>query len=218
VMKRCPVWAVVISAAIASPADAQNPARGTIALSPLQAPPPYSTFASVRVLDSLLTTELSAAGYMVVSGAEAGAVWKHLLDSVQGFYDPISGDRDSVKYEAVRRGTMRDLASRLHATLWLHDTITVVSAHWSHNAKWDGMTESVGVGKGDVPALSLLVSIEDTSGRTVAFGRGGLQVLYKMHGDKYERVPPDKLFTETERMLKGVRLALQPLLAKGGAP
>src|SRR5205823_808902 len=118
----------------------------------------------------------------------------------------------------VHRGTLRELAARLHATLWLHDTITVVTAHWSHNAKWDGMTESVGTGKGDVPALTLTVSVEDTTGRTIASGRGGLQVLFKMHGEDYQRVPLDKLFTETDRMLKGIRLALQPFLAPSGAP
>jgi len=77
----------------------------------------------------------------VVSGVEAGAVWKRLVDSVRGFYDPITGDRDSAKYEAVHRGTLRELAARLHATFWLHDTITVVTAHWSHNAECDGMTD-----------------------------------------------------------------------------
>lgn len=197
---------------------AQSNLQRTIALSPIDLPLTYGEVSRVRVLDSLLTTELSAAGYSVVPGVESGAIWKRLVDSVRGFYDPITGNLDDKRYDAVRRGTMRELAARFGATLWLHDTVTVVTAHWSHNAKWDGMTESVGTGKGDVPALSLLLSVEDTSGRTLASGRGGLQVLYKEHGDEYQRVPLDKLFTDTDRMLRGVRLALQAFLTHGGAP
>jgi len=47
-------WAGVISGAVASALGAQATARGTIALPPLEVPPPYRS-ASVHLLDSLVT-------------------------------------------------------------------------------------------------------------------------------------------------------------------
>lgn len=66
-------------------------------------------------------------------------------------------------------------------------------------------------------ALTLVVVVEDTSGRVVATGRGGVQVLAKVKGSGFQAVPRDQLLTDYERNVKAVQLALQPFLKPGGA-
>jgi len=120
--------------------------------------------------DSLITAELSHAGYRVVPAAESQAIWDRLADSLGGLFDRASGQIDSVRLTTVRAGTLRELRERFHADAWLHPLIVIASAHFkSGTAKWDGTKQVFGKkflglnlesGYGTTPALSLDVIIE----------------------------------------------------------
>jgi hypothetical protein len=188
-----------------------------IALRPIELPfEPDEAAAPRALLERELTARLAAAGLTVLAPADVGQVWERRLREAGGFYDPLTGDTLQAKYLAVRDGAFRELRERFGATAWLHARVEVVNASWrGGKAQWDGASEGVApVGEGRVPALTLAIAVEDSSGALRAAGRGGLQVLAKVKGGRYERVPVDRLFADAKRVAKAVDLALAPLLGE----
>lgn len=189
-------------------------ADGTVvALHPLDVPYGLEAPASAVVgAETAISERLAAAGFTVVPSVESGTSWERRLKEVGGFYDPITGDTVAVKYRAVRDGTVRELAVRFGATVWLRPSLELVVAQWKGGkASWDGASEGVApVGKGHVPALTLVIVVEDTSGAIVSAGRGGVQVLSKVKGGRFVRVPADRLLADHRRVVKAVDLALTP--------
>lgn len=208
---------LVLIPALTASAPAQQP---KVALHPMLLPGPLQTVTSVSAMfDSIVTAELWEHGYGVVPSAESGKIWKELVDSVQGFYDPITGDTVRAEFEAVRNGTLLHLASAFDATVLLRSSIEVIAVDWDRGkAKWDGVSEGVSPtgGGGRVGALSLVIVAEDSAGKVIATGRGGIQVISKFRGHRFEAVPLDELFADDDRNLKAVQLALRPFFALGG--
>lgn len=199
-------------------APAQQP---KVALHPMVLPGPLQTAPGVSALfDSLLIAELGQQGYGVVPSAESGRIWQQLVDSVQGFYDPITGDTVRAEFDAVRTGTLRRLAAGFGAAFLLRTSVEMVSVQWDRGkAKWDGVSEGVSPtgGWGSVAALTLVVVAEDSTGRVVATGRGGIRVVAKVRGQGgYESLSEQELFGDYDRNLKAVALALKPFLKRGG--
>ncbi|HKV70989.1 MAG TPA: hypothetical protein VJN62_07045 [Gemmatimonadales bacterium] len=195
--------------------------RKSVALSPLSLPQLLDSLPQVTVIDSLLTTELRAAGYDVLPPSDAGTLWKHLVDSADGLFSPITGALDSVKYRAVHEGVLRALLARHGAVYWLRDSIEISIVPWLGSADWDGQSERVGPSdrRGTVAALTLLISVEDPEGTVVATGRGGLQVLYKFEADSLSAVPREAIFADARHLRQGVRIALQTMVnSPGTAP
>src|SRR5207247_9880796 len=53
--------------------------------------------------DSLLAAELRAAGFTVVRAAVTAAVWRRLVDSVGGYYDPSTRRESTSRYHCAVR-------------------------------------------------------------------------------------------------------------------
>jgi len=193
-------------------------ADGTIALHPLDVPSGLPDPAAARArIEAAITGRLRVAGWTVVPSAESEQAWQTRVQAVGGFYDAFTGDTVRSKYDEVHLGALRELAARHGATAWLRPSVEVMVVEWKRGkARWDGVTEGVSpVGSGRVPALSLVIAVEDTSGTVTAEGRGGLQVLSKVKGGgRYQDVPPDKLLTDPKRLAKAVDFALAPLLGE----
>lgn len=209
-----PANALVPAIFVAAVAAAQGP---VIALQPLDLPlEPGEAGVARAMLEREISARLAAAGYTVVDPADVGEAWERRLRDAGGFFDPLTGDTLLAKYRAVREGTMRELRDRFGATAWLRGRVETVLAPWrGGKAQWDGASESVApVGEGRVPALSLAIAVEDSVGEIRAAGRGGLQVLAKVRGGHYERVPAEKLFQDARRVARAVDLALGPLLGE----
>ena len=207
---------IVLTLAAAVAAAREAAPIKTIALSPTRLPDGLENPVPVQDLfDSLLAGELGRAGLTVIPSTEAGAIWKRLMDSVQGFYSAITGERVEAKYRAVMDGTRHELTGRFHADAWLRPRIEVIPVDFEGGkARWDGASEGMGSGSsGTVPALSLVVSVSDTSGTDIYSGRGGIQVLSK--GSK--NVSRDKLFKDSKRNLQALHFALDSLVARLGA-
>ncbi len=205
--------ALTLALTVAAATGVPPAALQTIALAPLETPDGLDNPEPVRALfDSLLTGELTRAGFTVVPSREAGAIWTRLVDSVQGFYSALTGELVEEKHGAVVNGTLRELKERFHTDVWLRPEIDVVAVDFEGGkARWDGTDEGVGSGtSGTVPALSLAVVALDMDGKTIYAGRGGIQVLRKGFKD----VSRDKLFQDAKRNLKALHLAIDSLLLR----
>jgi hypothetical protein len=209
------LWLAVAFIIVAHGWAAFARASAVVALHPLSTPHDFEAPApALAAVESAIAERLAGAGFTVVPSAESGAAWERLMREVGGFYDPITGDTVAVKYRTVGDGTVRELAARPGATLWLRPSLEVVVAQWKGGkASWDGASEGVSpIGKGRVPALTLVVAVEDTSGTIVATGRGGIQVLSKVKGSRFVDVPVEKLLADDKRVVKAAGLALEPLV------
>jgi len=67
---------------------------------------------------------------------------------------------------------------------------------------------------GTVPALSLVVKIEDIHGPDLYINWGGIQLLQKISGSDFVPVPRNELLTSEERNKAAVDIALKPLIER----
>lgn len=199
----------------------------TIALAPVRVPGDLEDPEPVRAkFESLLEAEFREAGFTVVPPKEAEAIWSDMAEQVGGFYDPVTGERDPSKADAVREHTLRELKTRFNADALLYPSVQVVQARFEKDkAVWDGTEEKLAGGgiwkllfgsshSGTVPALSLVVVLEDMNGTDLYIKGGGIQVLSRIAGDEFVPVPRYQLFADEERNVAAVHLALDPLLGR----
>jgi len=168
-----------------------------------------------RVLDSLIASELTAAGYQVIPTAVARPVWARIVDSLHGFYDPATGEVIPEKLAALRGAVAREvgaggLLTAQVAMIWLPFKA-------GKNVEYDGVKEKVtpaGNQSGEVSAITLVIVVSDTSGIPIQCGRGGIQLLAKgtTWSTNVREVKPEKVFAESDRNLAAVRRALGGLL------
>ena len=210
----CSVWLALLLALVEARVH-PGPIK-TIALSPVRVPDGLEDPEPASALyDSLLAAELGEAGLTVIPSREAGAIWRHFVDSVQGYYSALTGELVQAKYDAVMKGTRRALNERYRVDAWLRAAIQVVDVRFAGGeAIWDGTSEGMGGGStGTVRALSLVVSVLDTAGTEIYTGRGGIQVLSK--GSK--AVSREKLFKDKKRNREALHLAIDSFIARAKA-
>ena len=184
----------------------------------------------VAALDSTIEAVVRAQGFAVVRRDVVDALEKHLTDSLGGPYDAVTGKRDTARARLIDDAVRRALRERHGAELWMRPFLIVESVgFWGGEAKWRGAVEKTGamggVGgvllgtkSGKLPALSLAVFVEDSTGKTVYNGGGGLQLVVKANGlaKKPSRVPPDRLLVDPAVVSHAVHWALDSLAAELG--
>lgn len=201
----------------------------TIAIVPIIVPEDLEDPEPVKTtFESLIEAKLREAGFLVVPTGEYAAIWKQKAEQVGGYFDPLTGKPDISKLRSVREQTCQELAKKYNLDAILFPFIRVVKAQW-HNgtAYWGGTSESLKpLGqklleslfletRGTVPALSLVVAIQDIHGSDLYVNAGGIQVLSKMTGLKtFVPVPREQLFADQERNAKAVNLSLDALVKK----
>jgi hypothetical protein len=207
----------------------------TIALAGMTVPEGLEDPEAVRAkFESLITAKLREAGFSIVPSREAVEIWKRMTEQVDGYFDSVTGKRDEAKLQAVREHTLGELRTKFKMDAVLKPTIQVVKAPWSGGtAHWDGTKDSVksfgkqmgealpfallGVAvsyEGTVPALSLVVTVEDRNGVNVYANRGGIQVLGKFSRKQFISDPASAILTNEERNVAAVNIAIDPLIRK----
>ena len=202
----------------------------TIALAPITEPGELKDVVepSRGKFDSLLTAQLTSAGFVVVPSQESAAIWKRVTDSLGGLFDVATGDRDTIKLNTARKLTMDELRTRFHADGWLHPHIIFAMAKFDGGtARWDGVSESYqSFGKkfltalfgggtyGRTSALSVWVDLEDLQGKDLYVNEGGLQLYLKPAGHDWQAIPPAQLYADPARNATAVSIALGPLVTR----
>lgn len=205
----------------------------TIALIPVDLPKGLADPESVRgKFEALLEEKLHEGGFLTVPSKEYAEIWKRMTEQIGGYFDPVSGKRDESKFKTVWEHTYRELNTKFNINALLQPNIQVFKINWSGTTvRWHGTSESiistgqflldsvVGISRyGTVPALSLTVCIQDIHGVTEYLNSGGIQLLSKLSGAKFEQVPQHELFANEERNRDAVKIALEPLINKTVSP
>ena len=182
-------------------------------------PAPRAAFDSAvrHWYDSLITAQLTHAGFRVVPRRIADGIWRGLVDSVHGFYNPLTGARIEEEYRAVVIGTARELRARHAADAWLRPRVEVVDVSFQRGrAAWDGASEGLGPGvsTGRAFATSVVVELVDSAGVARVSGRGGLKLLVQgMPQGRLSRVAWSRLFSDPKRNDRAIALALDSIFA-----
>ena len=157
-----------------------------------------STAVSQRI-DSLIKAKLDSAGIQVVAATEYSRIWERILRQVGGFFDPITGERNEMKFAAARRELLRELRGRFGTDVLLYAELQIVEAVVDDGvARWDGTSQPVtGRGArilsefratfqedrfgselyGTIDAVSLVLAIDDADGKELYRHFGGVEVL-----------------------------------------
>jgi hypothetical protein len=219
-------WLLALAAALAL-----APPQGmkTIAVSSVDLPRDFVNLPSPRArFDSLIVSVLRSEGFTVVPSAVSDSIWVHLRDSLGGYFDTYTGKLLEAKWNVVHLGTLRALKARYGAEAWLHPDIAYVGAPFKGGkVKWHGVEQTSGapggVGgflfgtkTGSVPALSFFATVEDTAGKELYSGAGGIELAARIVGDRFVDVPRLSLLGDGGRNVTAVHLALDSLPARLG--
>lgn len=173
--------------------------------------------------DTLIVAQLQAAGFAIIPPESTAAVWRHVRDSVGGFYDRYSGRVVDDKLQAVMGRTLAQLREHYHIAAWLRPFVSRVSVPFSGGKiAWDGIEERsggrgglggflLGEHTGTLPGLSLRISLVDSTARTIYRGAGGLELAGRIQDGRLVDLTPDSLLGDDARIARAVHLALDSL-------
>jgi hypothetical protein len=176
----------------------------------------------------LLSAGLRKLGFELVDDRELGSLWAGEAAHAHGFYDPITGNLDQKKYDAARQRVRDGVAKSKGAKAFVFPEVDIRSAPFQAGmANWDGVKEMVTSSKswlgtmfnpnaqylGQMPALSLKISIVDVANQTLYEDYGGIQVAKRVVGGQLQDVPEPELFSNAANDSRAVDLALRAMSA-----
>ncbi|MCH7947337.1 MAG: hypothetical protein IIC66_06005 [candidate division Zixibacteria bacterium] len=184
---------------------------------------------AMDLFDSLLAKELldSELEVTIVPVEESDSLQGYFIKQLGGLFDPYSGKLDLEKTRTWRRTLISEVEKKYKVDAILFTRISTVSAHFFRDqAKWDGVTESIGKDRffksllglkhsGSIPALSLIVELRATNDSLLYQNAGGIQVLQKIGtGSRPEDRPYHEILTDEKRNQDAVVYAIHPLLGR----
>ncbi|HAK59561.1 MAG TPA: hypothetical protein DCO77_04150 [Nitrospiraceae bacterium] len=198
----------------------------TIALEPLSVSEKLKQADKVEAeFEALIVAKLKEAGFSTISSKKYEKIWKMLVKKEGNLFDPQTGKKDETKIKRVRKQCMEKLSSDSHVDAVLQPRIIVSGAKFSQcKARWNGTEDEVEscsfLGSnfsGKVPALSLLVRIEDKNGKIAYMNAGGIHVIAKLQtgafkAAKFIPVNENAYFASKDRNKEAVNIALNPLM------
>jgi len=201
----------------------------TVVLEPLTVPDGLKDQEQVVAqFESLMTKKLVEAGFSVLNPQQVTEISQWSREQVGGVFDPVTGKRDESRFATARKLCLEELRTKYHADAVVCPSIQIAKAKFQNCwAKWDGVEEEIspvyfgvfcGSGNvfGSVPALSLVVRIENMDGRWIYLNGGGIQVLSRIKtafiAQSLTDVDRALLFANRERNQTAVNIALGPLL------
>ena len=206
------------------------PQLNRIAIMPLNIiSEPIKYHNAMGLFDSLLARELldNEIEVTIVPVEESDSLREYFIKQLDGLFDPYSGKLDIEKARKWRSMIIKEIEEKYKVDAILFTRIITVSAHvFRDQAKWDGVTESIGKDRflksllgirhtGNIPALSLIVELRATNDSLLYLNAGGIQVLQKIGtGSSPEDRPYHEILTDEERNEDAVVYAIHPLLGK----
>jgi hypothetical protein len=177
-------------------------------------------------VESAVESTLRGAGLHVVPVSDMAPIQDELIKSLGGLFDPITGKPVEEKVTTLQKHRREEAAARFGADAIVLASFEAATAPVVNSmARWNGAMEIATRGSkmdsfftgpvnGDVPALSLVIRVEDVSGNVLFANAGGIQVLAKAQANRWVPIPDMDVLADSERNTNAVALALEPLLAK----
>lgn len=195
-------------------ADTLNRQYKRIGLMPAQFAGDAERVKAAPRYQALIAEQLRKHGYDVVLADEAASAWEAERRAAGGFYDPATGARDEARWRAARQKIIEAFRQQhgLEAVIVpeFENTFAPLQGGWIN---WDGNKEMVLVmGKGlasfmnldtvlagSLPALSLVLHVQDARGEDIFVGRGGVHALVKIDKGRVVDKAESDFFKDPER-------------------
>ena len=172
--------------------------------------------------ESLLVHRLRTGGFDVIDPGIPIEAGRRMADSLGGLFDSRTGGLDSARADAVQKHVLRELQRAHGADAILYWRLVRVPAALSGGtARWDDVTEEMEKKgflskmmspsySGRVPALSIAIVVDDSTGRSCYASRVGIAVAGKLEKNKLVDRPSEEIFGDPKRNWDAVDGALTP--------
>ena len=168
-------------------------------------------------LEAAIEERLGQAGFDIVPVFEYIGTWQHIADGYGGFYDSFTGDRNDVAFAAATDSLRSELRNRFDADgLFIPELWDGMAPFEWGVAKWDGATQEVFGAfplSGEVRALSLVVHIEDLSGRELFTNAFGFATIEAWHNFDWLPLDLDGVIGDSRLIATAVSGALEPIVS-----
>ena len=196
----------------------------TIALAPLRVDAGIADPVRARSeLEPRVTARLVAAGFEVVPSAEFERLWRSAASEVGGVYDPVTGEHDRERFDAVQASVLHDLRVRHRADAVLRMAVVRVSFYLPDAALWFYGTkdllywprregQTAGFDRATFAAVSCLdLRLTDLDERELYTDRGGLETIETYAGQTRAERPLDERMRDPERLEQAIDYAMLAL-------
>ena len=222
---------VLIAVACAKPYDpfripaAELRARvHTIALAPLRVSAGVAEPTRARQeIEPLVVEQLAAGGFQVVASDEMERLWRSAAAEVGDVFDPVSGERDEERYEAVEAAVYHELRLQyqVDAVLWMRIYAielflvgsraafcgTVGPVYWSNPEKQIDSSERATL----VLATCVDAALYDLEERMLYGIRSGLETIETFARQTRAERPLEQRLRDPSRLREAVNATLGPL-------
>jgi hypothetical protein len=205
-------------------AEMQQRGVRTIALAPLRVDGGIAEPVRARSeLEPRVTARLVAAGFTVVPSAELDGLWKSAAGEVGAVYDPVTGEVDRERFDAVQASVLHDLRVRHHADAVLHIAVVRVSFYLPDATLWFYGTKDLlywprqegglsGFDRATYATVSCLdLRLTDLDERELFTDRGGLETIETYARQTHAERPLDERMRDPKRLEQAVDYAMTAL-------
>jgi len=191
----------------------------TIALAPVDSDPALEIPESVvPIIEKEIAARFEKRGHEVLPASVLGDIRRTMEQQVGGIVDKESGRIDEARLRAVTEHSLRELWFRHDI-----DAVAIIRIKVRHadvesdKAKWDGVKQKVERDgrrlkyTARVAASSVSLAIFDVRYRPLYVAYGGLEMLMKRVGEKFEPLDASLYFQDEKRIRKAARLAVKEI-------
>lgn len=199
----------------------------SIAIAPLRAPATLVDREYARAeIEPLVAERLRAGGFEVVPSADMERLWRRAADDVGSVFDPISGEVNHERFDAVQATVYRDLRTAHHANAVLYLSISAVDLYLTGSrvdycgrkgdeVSWPGAEIGLTDRATVVYALCLNTDLQDMEGRSLYNIRYGIETIETYFMQTRAVRPLDARLRDRTRLVQAVDATLGAL-AKAG--
>lgn len=198
----------------------------TIAIAPLSASPNQLDIDAARMaIEEQAAARLRAGGYDVVPSAETERVWRRAAAEVGGVFDPVSGEVDEPRRDAVQAAIYRDLAAEHRADAVLYLRVAPIAIYLpGGSVEYCGVEEAEPLywptgGSPDDPTLAVVLCLNavlvDGEGRELYGIRHGLEAVETYAQQTRAVRPVAERLRNPARLNAAVEATLGPLAGAG---
>jgi hypothetical protein len=201
----------------------------TIAIAPLIAYVNFVDPAAARGrLEPIVSEQLRTGGFAVVSSEEVETLWRRAVDDLGGIYDPITGESNKERFEAVRSAVYRELASQrsVDAVLYLAispvplplpgATVNYCGTTTADPIYWPSSAAPLREDATLALVLCLNAALFDVEGRELYAIRYGLETVETYALQTRAVRPFAERLQNQARLVEAVKATVGPLAAAGG--
>ncbi|MBN2087613.1 hypothetical protein JW758_04665 [Candidatus Peregrinibacteria bacterium] len=174
-----------------------------------------------KTYEDLIISALKKGKIDSIPSEEYTKIWEPIKKNSGGLFDPLTGKVDENKMATLRQQAIEKMKNKFFIDGYVFINFTIASAIFEKSeASWDGVMDiSTGYNSkfvypnahGRMPALSLLIIINDLDENILYRNAGGIHLLKYIHPAGYfVDVPIDDLFADKTKDIRAVNAAMKP--------